>query len=88
MAPTDARGAVIEIIEKRRPEDIDDSLSSSTIVPTEVRINGQALLCSSDYPVTVQPHEMKIPGGDVTLVTLTLFARRIEVRAEAAEVDA
>jgi hypothetical protein len=69
-----ARGAVIEIVEKR-PEGDYDSLGGDIIVPTEIRINGQALAASADHPVRV--HEVSIKGGDAVLVTLTLFAKRV-----------
>lgn len=69
-----ARGAIIEIVEKR-PEGDYDSLGGDIIVPTEVRINGQALAVSADHPVKV--HEVSIKGGDAVLVTLSLFAKRV-----------
>lgn len=69
-----ARGAIIEIVEKR-PEGDYDSLGGDIIVPTEIRINGQALAVSPDHPVKV--HEVSIKGGDAVLVTLSLYAKRV-----------
>lgn len=81
-----ARGAVIEIIERRSPEDLaDDSPSSSIVVPTEVRINGQQLLHSAEEPVRV--HGVTARGDQAVLVTLTLFARRVVIGAEPHEHD-
>lgn len=76
---TDARGAVIEIVERRKDPD-DGSVGASIIVPDEVRINGQALLASADHPIKV--HEIEIKDRDCVLVTLTLFARRVTIAAE------
>lgn len=73
------RGAVIEIVEKRPPGDY-DNISGDIIVPNEVRINGQALLCSADHPVRV--HEVSAKAGDAVLVTLTLFAKRVSYQHE------
>jgi hypothetical protein len=64
------KGAIIEIIERTNKAD-----PIGTIVPNEVRINGQSLLCSSDYPVTV--HEVSTLAHDVVVVTLTLLAKRV-----------
>lgn len=66
-------GAVIEIVERT------DSPDPHVIVPNEVRINGQRLLCPDDHPIRV--HEMSV-GSDVVLVTLTVFARRVVIGAE------
>lgn len=71
-----AEGAVIEIIERRAPDPNDLGI----IVPDEIRINGQALLCPSDHPVKV--HEVTIGDSDVVQVTLTLFARRVFIGTE------
>jgi hypothetical protein len=71
-------GAVIEIIERDRATD--DTTGGSVISPNDVRINGQSLLASADDPVIV--HEMSIRGDDLVRVTLTLFARRVSIRAE------
>ena len=75
-----ARGAVIEIIEHRR-EPIGDSLDESVIVPNDIRINGQSLLSPAGSPVIV--HEIALEDRELVQVTLTLIARRIEVKAEA-----
>ncbi|MFG3476463.1 hypothetical protein ACGF3K_14525 [Streptomyces sp. NPDC047980] len=78
MDNTKALGAVIEIIEKGRTTD--DTSGGSVIVPNDVRINGQSLLASADDPVIV--HEMSTRGDELVRVTLTLFARRVSIRAE------
>ncbi|MHC3427195.1 hypothetical protein [Streptomyces sp. DT18] len=71
-------GAVIEIIEKGATTG--DEPSRSVIVPNEVRLNGQPLLGSADDPVIV--HEISTRADDLVRVTLTLFARRVSIRAE------
>jgi hypothetical protein len=69
-------GAVIELIERDRTPD--DTTGGSVVIPNEVRINGQPVLVPDDKPITV--HE--ISAGGLVSVTLTLFARRISIRAE------
>lgn len=76
-----ARAALIEIVETGAPVD-DGSLGASVIVPNEVRINGQPLLCSEAHPIKI--HEVDINDRSYVLVTLTLYARRIEVKPEPA----
>lgn len=71
-------GAVIEIIERGRTTD--DTQGGSIIVPNEVRLNGQPLLASAEDPVIV--HQISTRGDDLVRVTLTLFARRVSIRAE------
>lgn len=73
------RGAVIEIIEKGRSTS-DASVGDSVLVPNDIRINGQSLLTSAEDPVIV--HEVSIRGDELVRVTLTLFARRVSIRAE------
>lgn len=73
------RGAVIEIIEKGRATS-DDRLGDSIIIPNDIRINGQSLLTSAEDPVVV--HEISARGDEPVRVTLTLFARRVSIRAE------
>lgn len=79
MSTWDARGAVIEIVERRHEPDT-GSVEDSTVVPDQIRLNGQPLLCSADHPVTV--HGITIPNRDVVLVTLTVFARRVVIGTE------
>jgi hypothetical protein len=74
-----ADAPVIEIVEKDVTT-IDKHGSATVIVPNDVRINGQSLLCCSDHPVTV--HEISMSNPNVVLVTLTLFARRVIIGAE------
>ena len=73
MALPDA--AVIEIIERT------DSPDPKVIVPNEIRINGRPVLAPADYPVEV--HEISIDSSDAVRVTLTLFAKRVTIGAEA-----
>lgn len=68
--------AVIEIIEADAPADNPTGM----IVPNDVRINGQSLLCSADDPVIV--HSVSTRANEPVRVTLTLFARRVEYRSE------
>jgi len=75
------RGAVIEIVEKRRSTS--PSPGGDVVIPNEIRINGQPLLCPAESPVKV--HEIEIHGHDVVLVTLTVFARRVVIAAEEPE---
>jgi hypothetical protein len=77
--PFAARGAVIEIIELGATTS-DDNASSSVVCPNDIRINGQSLLAPDDAPVIV--HEISSRGDDLVRVTLTLFARRVSIRAE------
>ncbi|MYR28733.1 MULTISPECIES: hypothetical protein, partial [unclassified Streptomyces] len=77
--PAQPTGAVIEIIEKGATTSSDEP-GTSVIVPTDVRINGQSLLASADDPVIV--HEISTRGDELVRVTLTLFARRVSIRAE------
>ncbi|MCY9786846.1 hypothetical protein KIK06_23465 [Nocardiopsis sp. EMB25] len=79
----DAKGVVIEIIEKLPPGAAEHPLG--VVVPTEVRINGQALLCSASHPVKI--HEIDLDDQSLALVTLTLFARRIRVDTEETSAD-
>ena len=69
------QGAYVEIVEKVQKED-----PNGIIVPNEVRINGTPLLVPSDEPITV--HEVSTTDREVVRVTLTLFARRVEFKAE------
>ncbi|WP_432091028.1 hypothetical protein [Streptomyces sp. NRRL F-5630] len=77
--PAQPTGAVIEIIEKGATTSSDEP-GKSVIVPNDVRINGQSLLASADDPVIV--HQISTRGDDLVRVTLTLFARRVSIRAE------
>lgn len=71
------RGAVIEIVERRK-RPAEDSLAASIVVPNEVRINGQKLMLPADEPIQI--HEITKDG--LVQVTLTLIARRIFVGHE------
>jgi len=51
------------------------------IVPRVVRLNGIPLRVPRGHRIEV--HEMAVDGEDVLKVTLTLFARRVVVGAEA-----
>lgn len=75
------RGAVIEIIEKRRGKS--SPPGGDVIIPNEIRINGAPVLAPKDHPVKV--HEIAIQGDEVVLVTLTLFARRVVIAADEPE---
>lgn len=80
-----ARGAVIEIIEKRKGA-IGDTFADDVIIPNEIRINGQPLLNPADHPIKV--HAVELKDEQAVLVTLTLFAKRITVCAEEEEASA
>ncbi|MEU3452183.1 hypothetical protein ABZ671_00870 [Micromonospora sp. NPDC006766] len=73
-------GAVIEIIERRTEPSNPDHAAADTIVPNEIRLNGQALLTPTGHPVTV--HEIALRERDLVLVTLTLFAKRVVIGVE------
>ncbi|MEU2724063.1 hypothetical protein [Streptomyces smyrnaeus] len=77
--PRQPRGAVIEIIERDHATS-DDTIGDSVISPNDIRINGQSLLTSREDPVIV--HEVTTRADDLVRVTLTLFARRVSIRAE------
>lgn len=72
-------GAVIEILERTNQDD------PKGIVPNEIRINGQVLLCPEDAPIIV--HETTLRRGELVRVTLTLFARRVRIDSEPRMVD-
>jgi hypothetical protein len=72
------QGALVEVIEKRHRKI--GGVGGELIVPTEVRLNGQALLLPAENPITI--HEMKLPANNAVLVTITMFARRVLVDAE------
>jgi len=76
--PAEPQGAVIEILERRDRQYTGPE--GEVIVPNEVRINGQALLCSADHPITV--HEIEMADRKAVLVTFTVFAKRVVVGAE------
>lgn len=69
--------AYIEIVEKYRGNE------PIALVPNEVRINGQPLCVSAEHPIKV--HEIALAGEDLVVVTLTLIARRVEIKAEPEE---
>lgn len=78
--PQQPVGAVIEIIERRPAPSGPPSIGDDCIVPNDIRINGQSLLCPQDNPVRV--HGITIGGDELVQVTLTLFAKRIFIGAE------
>lgn len=77
MSFNEQRGAIIEIVERRK-KPAEDSPGASLVSPNEVRINGRQILMPQDEPITV--HEVRSDG--VVKVTLTLFARRIFIGHE------
>lgn len=85
----DFEGAVIEIVERSHPElkvlgktiPAMDASAQEAIAPNEIRINGQRLTVSSDYPVTVHEMDLLVPKSCV-LVTLTLVAKRVHIFGE------
>lgn len=70
--------AVIEIVERNRV--VGQARSNGIIIPDDIRINGQPLLSSAEQPVIV--HEITSRADEPTMVTLTLFARRVAIAAE------
>jgi hypothetical protein len=68
--------AIIEIIERGA----DGTDRQGVIVPNEVRLNGVPLMASAEDPVIV--HEISTRADELVRVTLTLFARRVSIRAE------
>jgi hypothetical protein len=80
---SDERGAVIEIVERRKkPEH--DSVGASICVPNEVRINGQRVAIPLGEPIVVNDINAH---DNVAMVTLTVFARRIFVGHEDIDSD-
>lgn len=71
------QAAYIEIIEKRQRKLNDDDIE--VVVPNDVRINGTSILVPEGQSIRI--HDMEL-GDDIVLVTLTLFARRIEIKGE------
>lgn len=66
--------AYIEIVERYRGDEPD------VLAPNEIRINGTPLLAPRANPIKV--HEIEIGGDELVLVTLTLFAKRVEIKSE------
>lgn len=75
-----ARGAVIEIIDRRRgtTDRSAESAADTVIVPNEIRINGIPVLIPRDQPVIV--HD--VTAEDAVMVTITMFARKLVLAAE------
>lgn len=73
------RGAIIEIVERRRIP-VADTEFSDIIIPDDIRINGQSLLAPVDHPIKV--HELEIGSDSMVLVTLTLVAKRVVIGHE------
>ncbi len=84
MSSDDARGAVVEIIERRRNPD-DGSVAASITVPNEVWLNGQKLLTSAEPEHAIKVHQIELPDRDAVLVTLTVFARRVVIEGRDSE---
>lgn len=68
---------VVEIVERGDGA----AAAPHVVVPNDVRINGQSLLCSAEHPVVV--HEINVEGNrNCVYVTLTLIARRVVIAGE------
>lgn len=78
---SDIRGAIVEIIERRKKPL--DSLNDSIVVPTTVRVNGAEIALPAGYPIKV--HDLS--NNDCAMVTLTVFAQRIFVGREYLDAD-
>ena len=80
-------GAFIEIVEYAGSAFTGDpDLAGEVIIPNDVRINGQSLYCDADSPVIV--HEMSTNPLGAVKVTLTLLAKRVEIKREGGGEDA
>ncbi len=73
-----AKAVVVEIVERGRPLD-DTKVGGDVVVPDDIRINGQSVLCEEG---SLKVHEMDLAHRDIVRVTLTLFARRVTIGAE------
>ena len=73
-----AKAAVVEIVERSKTLD-DTKVGGDLIVPDDIRINGQSVLCEGG---SLKVHEMDLAGTSIVKVTLTLFARRVIIGAE------
>jgi len=76
--------AYVEILEPvRGAQTIEEAEAQldGMIVPRVVRLNGVPLRVPRGEAITL--HETEVSGEDVVKVTLTLFARRIVIGAEA-----
>jgi len=73
-----AKAAVVEIVERGKSVD-DTKVGGDMIVPNDIRINGQSVLCEDG---SLKVHEMDLAHTDIVRVTLTLFARRVTIGAE------
>ena len=79
-------GAFIEIIEHVVNHPDGYIASDEVIIPNDVRINGQSLYCDADSPVVV--HEVSTSPKSLVRVTLTLLAKRVEIKQEGGGEDA
>lgn len=82
MPRTFPDAALIEIVEKRKT-DTGESGAAGILVPNEVRINGIPLLCPQQEFIVLR--DLTIGGQEAVQITLTLFARRVEIKSEVSE---
>ncbi len=76
-----ARGIDLELIEHCHDDKaLDDVKRVGGIVPRAMRINGQDVLFPRDNMPKI--HEIDFGDTDCAVVTLTLFARSVSIRAE------
>lgn len=68
----------IEIIERTRSTDREGA--GGIVVPNEVRINGKPVMVPRDEPIIL--HEVNLNASEPVKVTLTLFARVVDIRHE------
>jgi hypothetical protein len=78
---TGPRGIDLEIVEPvRDQDDLDRANRVGVIVPRSMRINGSTVAWPADQPPIIE--KLTVDGSEAAVVTLTLFARSVSVRAE------
>jgi hypothetical protein len=81
---TDARAAVIEIVDRRNGPVNGDGVGS-ILLPRELRINGVPVLVPAGYPIRIHELNTEERGPEMAMVTLTLYVGRVEIKAEAGD---
>jgi hypothetical protein len=75
--PGNARGAIIEILERHLPDNPTADDGAQILVPNLLRINGAEIWGPADHPVVIGPLSLKL-GSDLVDVTVQMLARLIK----------
>ena len=76
-----AQGVDIDIYEPVPTDRLEGVNRLGVIAPRRLRLNGQEVLWPTGHPPVI--HEIKFGDPDAAIVTLTLFARQVQIHAEA-----